>query len=654
MTQEQIIALDSKKHIKIWLLHKQGLTRRQIADLLGTNPGHVGNEIKAYTVNKEKREAAEAINNTNDDKNGNKKETNEDKKSIRAIVLYLRASIGAAKKKQPGGLSKGEIKDLENKLVLEFATKNNLFIDSISKLPDPIGGGGNENSLYYEEKTETIYKQNNLFNYSDSILNFLEYILVYNDLFPKIKYSLFGFIGNRNIEPIVSQKYIIGGHPTETELRSHMEKEGFEKIGDYTYKKEQYVVSDVRERNAIKSSDGEIYVIDNIIREEKKVEESDYQKASKIPKSQNENSPVPLSKLKKENVYYLKGKIQGWGWRYGTAFIFKGQMDSNYIFLPKKYEKTHPDAYLTVTPYKLESAYFVPKQELMMEVVNEINNKYNDSFDIEEIAGYIEKTKTLSVYGGSKQTHEWHEGQDTRIDDTFIVNLLKSKGIQYDREVEEYNPGSEKGWRVLSRAYRYKIKSIPETKSSNQLGEGGILEGPKHGSGGIKATLPDGNPIELEGGEIIINAKAAKENCKELSKINQSAGNGVAFPCNNPALDGIQGPMAGEGAKIEAEHEDLYNELASLIPGGMPLSKEAFFEKIAKKHIKENPDYYKKLEEYVEPKADFSKKPYYLLTKEETIAERDRLEANNTNPQRLQDLCRYSYTKFKTLLKDLK
>jgi len=269
---------------------------------------------------------------------------------------------------------------------------------------------------------------------------------------------------------------------------------------------------------------------------------------------------------------------------------------------------------------------------------------------------------------------------------------------------------------------RNEIKSFNSHKQKQdnaiKFSRGGVLVGNKHGAGGIEIKTPEGK-IEAESGEIIINAVAAKEHCKELSKINQSAGNGVAFPCNNPALDGIQGPMAGEGAKIEAEHEDLYNELASLIPGGMPLSKEAFFEKIAKTHIKEDPDYYKKLEKYVEPKAgngyevvwtdrdykrhskkffndpqgapendllaakryakmlnekdanspyglyrsvdvkrmvsnDASKKPYYLLTKEETIAERDRLEANNTNPQRLQDLCRYSYTKFKTLLKDLK
>jgi len=60
--------------------------------------------------------------------------------------------------------------------------------------------------------------------------------------------------------------------------------------------------------------------------------------------------------------------------------------------------------------------------------------------------------------------------------------------------------------------------------------KGGVLEGPSHANGGIKAVVVDDNrPIEVEGGEVIINKHAAKKHWKELSKINQSAGNGVAI-----------------------------------------------------------------------------------------------------------------------------
>ena len=52
-------------------------------------------------------------------------------------------------------------------------------------------------------------------------------------------------------------------------------------------------------------------------------------------------------------------------------------------------------------------------------------------------------------------------------------------------------------------------------------------------------------------------------------------------------------------------------------------------------------------------------KPYFLLTKEEVISERDRIETTSDkmcccDSERIKDLARYSYTKFKTLLKELK
>jgi hypothetical protein len=64
--------------------------------------------------------------------------------------------------------------------------------------------------------------------------------------------------------------------------------------------------------------------------------------------------------------------------------------------------------------------------------------------------------------------------------------------------------------------------------------DGGLLKGKRHYDkngkplGGIKAVVSDtGQAVELEGGEVIINREASKKHWKELSRINQSAGNGV-------------------------------------------------------------------------------------------------------------------------------
>lgn len=67
--------------------------------------------------------------------------------------------------------------------------------------------------------------------------------------------------------------------------------------------------------------------------------------------------------------------------------------------------------------------------------------------------------------------------------------------------------------------------------------QGGNLVGKPHNDksgksvGGVKAVVTDagGRPVELEGGEVIINKEASKKHWKELSRINQSAGNGVAI-----------------------------------------------------------------------------------------------------------------------------
>lgn len=73
-----------------------------------------------------------------------------------------------------------------------------------------------------------------------------------------------------------------------------------------------------------------------------------------------------------------------------------------------------------------------------------------------------------------------------------------------------------------------------EVKETNNGKKGGTLKGKKHYDkngkplGGIKAVVTDTKElVELEGGEVIINAEASAKHWKELDRINTSAGNGV-------------------------------------------------------------------------------------------------------------------------------
>jgi hypothetical protein len=61
MTKEQIISLNAKKHVKIYLLSKLGLSNKDVAEALKTNAGHVYNVLKDYNSKPEKAEKAQNL-----------------------------------------------------------------------------------------------------------------------------------------------------------------------------------------------------------------------------------------------------------------------------------------------------------------------------------------------------------------------------------------------------------------------------------------------------------------------------------------------------------------------------------------------------------------------------------------------------------------
>ena len=103
---------------------------------------------------------------------------------------------------------------------------------------------------------------------------------------------------------------------------------------------------------------------------------------------------------------------------------------------------------------------------------------------------------------------------------------------------------------------------------TNDGKKGGWLVGKRHYDkdgkplGGIKAIVTDaGNrPVELEGGEVIINREASKKYWKELSKINQSAGNGVAIGPPTNSFDEDPSEDYENGGKIEFNANHIPNK----------------------------------------------------------------------------------------------
>lgn len=139
---------------------------------------------------------------------------------------------------------------------------------------------------------------------------------------------------------------------------------------------------------------------------------------------------------------------------------------------------------------------------------------------------------------------------------------------------------------------------MKEVQKTFNAKKGGLFVGKSHAKGGIPAIVVDtGQPIEVEGGEVIINKEASKKYWKELSKINQSAGNGVPIP---PPIEfskevsafkkGGQITMSAlkKGAEMEMEHSDT---IKLFVKDGVTVKNVA--RKIAKDHLTENPNYYK-------------------------------------------------------------
>jgi hypothetical protein len=98
---------------------------------------------------------------------------------------------------------------------------------------------------------------------------------------------------------------------------------------------------------------------------------------------------------------------------------------------------------------------------------------------------------------------------------------------------------------------------------TNNGKKGGWLHGKPHyrkdgkSAGGIKAVVTDaGNkPVELEGGEVIINKEASKKHWKELSRINQSAGGGVPIaPPDGADEDPSEYKSGGNVIEFNANH----------------------------------------------------------------------------------------------------
>jgi hypothetical protein len=188
-------------------------------------------------------------------------------------AIHIRRSIETARKKFKGQeITEREKLDLESKSAFNYAKENDLWVKDLYSLGNHFVGGGNENTLAYDEDKKVIYKSNNLFNSNHSILQLLEQVENHNKLFPETKYVLVGFTGIDNgenktpyVEPIFKQDYVINSEQTSPEeIINFMQLRGFKELNSTTFTNGEYTISDLHPRNVLKK-DGVIYVVDDIV-----------------------------------------------------------------------------------------------------------------------------------------------------------------------------------------------------------------------------------------------------------------------------------------------------------------------------------------------------------------------------------------------------
>ena len=105
---------------------------------------------------------------------------------------------------------------------------------------------------------------------------------------------------------------------------------------------------------------------------------------------------------------------------------------------------------------------------------------------------------------------------------------------------------------------------MKKIKKTSDAKDGGLFVGKSHDDGGIPAIVVDtGQPIEVEGGEAIINKKATAKHWKELSKINQSTG-GVPIPPPDRA-DELMDKFEKGGKLTQLEKKTIHNKWKNLV-----------------------------------------------------------------------------------------
>lgn len=175
-----------------------------------------------------------------------------------------------------GEESQDERNERQEKQVEQWAKDNKVWHDDAIAYGKSFGeeynGGGQESRIFVSEDNKRVIKVKNTTQYHD-LQEFLDGIVLHNTLFPETAYKVLGF-GNdgEGFVAILEQPFVKGTEPTQEQITdfvksrvpdAEMYEEG---LGNGRYKTSQTLLHELSPRNAIITPNGNIAIIDDIIR----------------------------------------------------------------------------------------------------------------------------------------------------------------------------------------------------------------------------------------------------------------------------------------------------------------------------------------------------------------------------------------------------
>lgn len=185
--------------------------------------------------------------------------------------LNVETSVILAESERANNENKPSTPESQEQAIETFAKDNNVWMDNVEERLDAIYGesidSGQEAIVWYNEADGNVIKSQDTTQYENPQQK-LDSITLQNTYFPEAPVTVLGYgrDADGNFQVIVEQPFIEGTNATQQEIDAYLESKGFTKDDNGNFSNGDTIVEDIHTGNAIKTPEGNIVVIDPIMR----------------------------------------------------------------------------------------------------------------------------------------------------------------------------------------------------------------------------------------------------------------------------------------------------------------------------------------------------------------------------------------------------